>query len=417
MSGLSYSMKFILGLSPLLLAASAVTAPSGLAAPLHIRSQPGSSQAALANRAFGLELYRNIAAKPGNNFISPISLAGAFGPVAAGAQGETRLAIGRVFGFPSSDAALHPQLGGLLRSLNDDTEGARVSIANALWVAIGLPVKRSFIDVATSHYSAEVANLDFHNGAAAAARINEWVNRETKGRIPTLIEADSLDHMTALVVTNAVHFLGDWTVAFNASNTRPQPFHLSGGAVRNVPMMYGKRHVRYADVGPVQMIDLPYKGERLSMSIILPKTRDGLAAVEAQLSDKAIAGWLGELDEGQPREVHVHVPKVKVESSYQLVEPLKQMGMGIAFEPGEANFRGIAETDLFISQVVHKTFLRIDEKGTEAAAATGVEVELTSAPVIEPPTFRADHPFLLLIRDKRTGAVLFLGRIADPTAT
>ena len=410
-------MKVILAVSSLLLAAGAVTAPVTLAATIQTDPEPvPSSQVALANRGFALELYRSIASKPGNVFISPISLAGAFGPVAAGARGETRAAIGKVLGFPTNDAALHPQLGGLLQALENNSEGARVSIANALWVAEGFPVNRSFVEVATSHYSAEVANLDFRNGAAAAGRINQWVNRETKGRIPTLIDPDSLDHMTALVVTNAVHFLGDWTVPFNASNTRPQPFHVTGGATRDLPMMYGKRRVRYAEAGPVQMIDLPYKGERLSMSVILPKTRGGLAAVEAQLNDKRIGIWLAELDSAQPREVHVHLPKVKAESSYQLVEPLKQMGMAIAFRPREANFRGIADTDLFISQVVHKTFLRIDEKGTEAAAATGIEVEVTSAPVIQPPTFRADHPFLLLIRDKITGAVLFFGRIADPAA-
>jgi serpin B len=124
---------------------------------------------------------------------------------------------------------------------------------------------------------------------------------------------------------------------------------------------------------------------------------------------------LGQLDSAEPREVRVYLPKVEFRSSYQLVEPLKAMGMSIAFQPHQANFRGIADTDLFISQVVHKTFLRIDEKGTEAAAATGIEAELTSAPAVPPPTFRADHPFLVLIRDRPTGAVLFLGRIADPS--
>ena len=374
-----------------------------------------AQSAALANRAFGVSLYQRLAAEPGNVFLSPISLAGAFGPVTAGAQGETRAAIGKVLELPSDDATLHRGLGGLLRTLESDRAGARVSIANGLWLMKDFPVKPAFVALAKNSYDAEVESLDFLNAVAAAARINNWVERETGGRIPKLIEPDSLDEMTALVVTNAVHFLGDWTHPFNASNTGPQPFHLTGGTVRDVPMMYGKRYHRYSDINGVQLVELPYKGDRLSMVAILPKERGVLAAVEKSLDERRLGQWLGQLDSTQPREVRVYLPKVEFRSSYQLVEPLKAMGMSIAFQPHRANFRSIADTDLFISQVVHKTFLRIDEKGTEAAAATGIELEATSAPAVPPPTFRADHPFLVLIRDKPTGAVLFLGRIADPS--
>lgn len=413
-------MRYWLSVAPLLFGACSAPAftqsAPGNASPV----QPGAvadqaQTAALANRAFGVSLYQGLASERGNVFLSPISLAGAFGPVAAGARGVTRVAIGKVIGFPENDAVLHRDLGGLLRTLESDSAGARVSIANALWLMKGFAVKPAFFAVARNSYDADVESLDFRNGAAAAARINNWVDRETRGRIPKLIEPDSLDEMTALVVTNAVHFLGDWTHPFNASNTRPQPFHLTGGATRDVPMMFGKRHHRHAEMDGVQLLELPYKGDRLSMVAILPKERGGLAAVEKRLGGR-LGDWLGQLDSAQPQEVRVHLPKVEFRTSYQLVEPLKAMGMSIAFQPHQANFRGIADTDLFISQVVHKTFLRIDEKGTEAAAATGIEVELTSAPAVPPPTFRADHPFLILIRDNPTGAVLFLGRIADPTA-
>jgi serpin B len=374
-----------------------------------------AQQTALANRAFGLRLYRELAAEPGNIFVSPTSLAGAFGPVAAGAQGETRASIGHVLELPNDDAALHQDLGGLLRLLESDREGARISIANALWLMKGFPVKPAFVAVAKNSYDAEVESFDFRNGAAAAERINDWVDRKTKGRIPKLIEPDSLDEMTALVVTNAVHFLGDWMIPFNASNTQPQPFHLPDGTTRNVPMMFGKRFHRYAETGEVQLLELPYKGDRLSMVAILPKERPALGAMEEALDARRLGDWLRQLDAAPPTQVRVHLPKVEFRTSYQLVEPLKAMGMGIAFQPHQANFRGIGDTDLFISQVVHKTFLRIDEKGTEAAAATGIEVEVTNAPAVPPPTFRADHPFLVLIRDNSTGAALFLGRIADPS--
>lgn len=356
-----------------------------------------------------------MAAEPGNIFLSPISLAGAFGPVAAGAQGETRAAIGRVLEFSSDETTLHRNLGGLLRSLETDREGARVSIANGLWLMKGFAVNPAFVEVAKNSYDAEVESLDFRDGHAAAGRINSWVERETKGKIPELIEPDSLNEMTALVVTNAVHFLGDWMRPFNATHTRPQPFHLGGGTTRQVPMMYGKRFERYAEASDVQLLELPYKGERLSMVAILPKQHGRLAVIEKRLNDALVGEWLRQLDRSEPRQVQVHLPKVEFRTSYKLVEPLKRMGMAIAFDPQRANFRGIADTDLFISQVVHKTFLRIDEKGTEASAATGIEIEVTSAPAVPPPTFRADHPFLVLIHDKLTGAVLFLGRIADPS--
>lgn len=408
-------MKHLLALAPLLLAAPAGSATTQ-AVPNEVRAaQAGAAQqaqpVAIANRAFGVALYRRLAAEPGNVFLSPISLAGAFGPVAAGARGDTRAAIGRVLELPKADPTLHRDLGGLLRSLESDSDGARVTIANSLWLMKGYPVKPAFVAVARDNYGAEVDTLDFGNGEAAAATINNWVERETKGRIRDLIAPDSLDLLTRVVVTNAVHFLGDWTRPFNATYTRPKPFHLAGGGTRDVPMMYGKREHRMVEAGPVRLIELPYKGERLAMVAILPKKRLGLSEVEAGLTDARLGQWLTQLDAAQPSDVIVELPKVEVEASYTLNEPLKAMGMAVAFDPKRANFRGIAEGErLFISQVVHKTFLRIDEKGTEAAAATGVEIQAERSS----PEFRADHPFLVLIREKQTGAVLFMGRIADP---
>ncbi len=365
------------------------------------------------NADFGLALYKQLAGEPGNVFVSPISIAAAFGPVAAGARGETLAAIERAIRFPGGPG-LHPALGGLLRGLEREREGATLSIANALWVMTGFPLKPDFERIGRQDYGAGIEHLDFRRGAEAAARINGWVKGETRGRIPTLIDPASLDADTALVVTNAVYFLGDWTTPFNASNTREQPFHLPGGATRPVPLMYRKDPFRYFETASFQAIDLPYKDDRLAMSFFLPKARDGLSALEAELTGARLREWLDRLDRETPREVRLHLPKLRIEEDYQLVRPLTAMGMAIAFDPNRADFRGIAEADLFISQVVHKTFLRVDEKGTEAAAATGIEVELTSAPIVPPVVFRADHPFFLVIRDKPSGAVLFLGRIVSP---
>lgn len=378
-----------------------------------VAAAPARETVAQGNAAFGLALYKELAGQPGNLFVSPVSLAGAFGPVTAGARGETLAAIVRTMNFPA-ETGLHPALGGLLRDLEREGEGGTLSIANALWAMEGFPLKPEFSRIARQDYGAAIETLDFRQGAEAAARINNWVKDETRGRIPTLIDPASLDADTALVVTNAVYFLGDWTTPFNASNTREQPFHLPGGATRPVPLMYRKDPFRYFETASFQAIDLPYKDERLAMSVFLPKRRDGLPALEAELTGARLREWLARLDGETPREVRLHLPKLRIEEAYQLVGPLKAMGMGIAFDPNRADFRGIAEADLFISQVVHKTFLRIDEKGTEAAAATGIEVELTSAPIVPPVVFRADHPFFLVIRDRPGGSILFLGRIVSP---
>lgn len=374
-----------------------------------------SSSVAAGNAAFGVALYQLLAREPGNVFVSPVSLAGAFGPVVAGAQGDTRAAIAATLQFPGGGgASLHPALGGLLRDLERADEGATLSIANALWVAKDFSLKPDFGSVARDAYDAKVDTLDFARAPGPSAdRINAWVKEETRGRITKLIAADTLDEYTALIVTNAVYFLGDWAVPFNASNTVAQPFHLAGGATRAVPLMYRKGGYRYFETDDFQAIDLPYKDARLSMSILLPRAPGGLPALEAEVSAAKLGEWLGRLDREQPREVRLHLPKLKIEEDYQLVEPLRALGMGIAFTD-KADFRGIADADLAIGQVVHKSFLRIDEKGTEAAAATGVEIEVTSAPRIQPPVFRADRPFFLVIREKPSGALLFLGRIASP---
>lgn len=363
------------------------------------------------NRAFGVALYRELASKPGNLFISPISIAGAFGPVIAGAEGETRTAIARALRFPlDGGAALHPRFGGLLRELEREGDGTTLSIANALWVQQGFPIKPAFAMIAREDYRAESASLDFVRAPQdAAARINAWVGGKTRGRIPALFGPDAFDDRTKLVVTNAVYFLGDWAKPFPSPGTSQQLFYLVGGGARQVPLMSQLGQYRTFGTETFQAIDMPYKDERLSMTVFLPQARDGLPTFESGLTAERLGEWLGKLDAAQPHEIQLYLPRLQITESYELGKSLSAMGMGVAFKPSEANFRGIAEADLYISQVVHKTFVRMDEKGTEAAAATGVGMVAVSMPA----TFRADHPFFFLLRDKRSGAILFMGRIAD----
>lgn len=382
--------------------------PAAAAAPIN---PAFAGSIAEGNRAFGLALYRQLATRPGNVFISPVSIAGAFGPVIAGAEGETRTVIARALRFPADGGpSLHPELGRLLRRLERDRDGATLSIANALWVQQGFTMKPAFTRTAREDYGATSENLDFASAPdAAAARINAWVNSETRGRIPILFSPDAFTDDTRLVVTNAVYFLGDWKDQFTKSATADQPFYLLGGGARQAPLM--SRGGRYRTFGTetFQAIDLPYKDERLSMTVFLPRARQGLPAFEAGLTPEKLTGWLRQLDAAQPHQTILYLPRLEITEEYGLVKPLSAMGMGLAFTPGKANFRGIADAELVIDQVVHKTFVRMDEKGTEAAAATGAVVVQVSMP----PTFRADHPFFFLLRDKTSGAILFMGRIAE----
>lgn len=377
----------------------------------------GELAIAKGNRAFAVSLYKQLAAKPGNVFISPISIAGAFGPMAAGARGQTRAEIGKVLHFPAGDKVLNDSLGGILRTLESDGAGHQVSIANALWASGNAAIKPAFVDMAKRSYDAEVEPLSFGDSAAAAARINTWVDRKTDGRIPKLFEPDAFDPDTMLVVTNAVYFLGDWKVSFDPSRTRSQPFYLADGTKRNVPMMSaGRIRAIYLGAGEahqpadaVELAELPYKGERLSMVIILPQELDGLPAVEAGLTADKLDKWLARIDSAKPSlQDELQLPRMQFDSSYDLVDPLKALGMKVPFSI--ANFTGMSDKGLKISDVVHKTFVKVDEKGTEAAAATGIVVT-TERDHWE---FRANHPFLFLIRDKPTGAILFMGRFAEP---
>jgi serpin B len=386
--------------------------------PATTRAQPtieGPEQS-IAERAnqFGLDLYRQVGRREGSVMISPISLYGAFGPVVAGARGETRKAIVRALRLLDTGPSLNSDVGSLLGDLERQESGTTLRIANAQWVQQGFKLDPSFVATVRRDYRATIEPVDFKGQPdAAVARINAWVSERTAQRIPTMISRDAVNDRTRMIVTNAVYFLGDWAMPFNASSTSQQPFTLLSGAKLNVLLMSQRARFRYLETGGFQMIDIPYRDARLSMTVLLPKLRGDLRSLEEQLTDTRLAEWLRQLDAAEPQTVRLHLPKLEMTANYDLEQPLTALGMGIAFR-GQADLRGIADADLQIAKVVHKTFLRIDEKGTEAAAATGVQIEVTSMPAVQPPTLRADHPFIVLIRDHRTQAIVFMGRIEEP---
>jgi serpin B len=263
------------------------------------------------------------------------------------------------------------------------------------------------------YYGASITPVDYKKAnEEARTRINEWVEKKTEEKITDLIKPDVLTPLTRLVLVNAIYFKGNWARQFKQSLTHDAPFYLTPGKPVPVPFMTQEGTLRYGEEGGLQILELPYEGNDLAMLIILPRRVDGLAELEKALTPENLNQWIRRLRE---QKIEVFVPKFKLASAFSLNETLVAMGMRDAFDQTKANFAGMDGTTLlYISAALHQAVVEVNEEGTEAAAATGIVMGLKSVP--EPPTtFRADHPFIFLIRDNKTGSILFMGRVVDPT--
>jgi serpin B len=372
---------------------------------------------ARATNAFAVDLYAKLADRDGNLFFSPYSISTALAMTYAGARGETERQMAEVLHFAMGQEELHPALSGFVDDLNARAEkaGVEFSVANALWGQKGYAFRDEFLDLVRANYGAGLREVDFA-GATEAARhaINDWTERETRGRIADLIGPGILDELTRLVLTNAIYFKGAWAVPFRKRATRDAPFTLLGGEKAQVRMMHGTASFLYGEARGLQMLELAYVGGERSMVVLLPRKLDGLPGLEESLTREKLAKWLGI---PRRRKVRVFLPRFKTACRFRLDETLKSMGMTDAFVYRVADFSGMTDKEaLFVQAVLHKAFADVNEEGTEAAAATAVAVapyKLTKPPP-PPPVFRADHPFLFLIRDRRTGAILFMGRVTNP---
>jgi serpin B len=330
----------------------------------------------------------------------------------AGARGKTLDEMTAVLHLPEQKK-LHPALGALIEEANSGgkRKGYQLSVANALWGQVGRDFEPAFLALNRRHYGAGFQQVDFKRSPEVAREtINAWVEKQTQDRIKGLIKPGVLDKMTRLVLTNAVYFKGDWSRPFPKSGTQNGPFHLAPGRSVNVPLMVQDERLGYTEDASVQVLGLPYKGNDLDMVLILPRAPNGLAAVEATLTPEKLQGWLAAL---RGRKVQATVPRFKLSSEFDLRTTLGEMGMHDAFGRA-ADFSGMDGTrELMLGAVLHKAFVEVNEQGTVAAAATAVQVRL-KAHVPNQTVFRADHPFLFLIRDFRSGSILFLGRVSDP---
>ncbi len=380
-----------------------------------IPSPVSSADSARSVNEFGLQLYHELGARPGNLFFSPYSVAAAVSMVQAGAAGTTQAEIAKALHSPADP---HGAMRELAASLKEADKDVKLNIANALWGQAGTQFGPDFLETAKRDYAGGFRTADFKKNAAKETdRINAWVTEQTKDRIKQLIGPDMLDASTRLVLTNAIYFKAAWRDQFDKHLTKPGPFHRDEGEVGARMMRQVERYGYYAD-DSLQALDLPYTGGRMSMLVLLPKKRGGLAALEKTLSAAALADVAGKLKE---QKVDATLPRFKLEDEFGLNEALKALGMTSAFDAKKADFRPMCpscypDEPLYISAAVHKAFVAVDEEGTEAAAATAMVMATGSAMVKEapPPVFVADHPFFFAVRDRKTGAVLFAGRLVSP---
>ncbi len=376
-----------------------------------------------ANNQFAFELYSRIGAPNQNLLFSPYGISSALAITYEGAREETADEIKQVFHFPKEDSARRPAFARLYNLINAPTGDYQLSTANALWIEDTYPLLQEYVRVASEYYAARATNLDFiRNAESSRVTINNWVEAHTNDKIKNLIPQGAVDPMTRLVITNAVYFKGKWALEFDPKNTHEEDFQvMPSDPIKSSPdyvkaqmmHLYGENAIfNYTENYDLQAIELNYEGGEVSMLILLPK---GLSTggIESYLEPGKLARLRDQMKTEKLGEVAI--PRFNFETQYELDSELSAMGMPIAFSPGNADFSGMDGTkDLYISKVIHKAFIEVNEEGTEAAAATAVIMALTSMP--EHKTFRADHPFVFVIQEKKTGAVLFLGRVADPTA-
>jgi serpin B len=367
-----------------------------------------------ANNRFALDLYGRLRDRPGNLFMSPYSLSTALAMTYAGARGDTAGQMAATLHLSLPTGTLHAAVAALERQIKAGAgRPYKLSVANALWGQEGEHFLPDFLRLLAENYGAGLRQVDFRSVEQARRTINSWVEEQTGGKIKNLLQPAHLSPNTSLVLTNAIYFKGDWASPFPKAATKDEPFTVTEDKRVPVSMMHRIGRLNYLDGGDFHALELPYAGNDLSMVIVLPKKVDGLARLEESLTSEKLSASLAKLG---PRRVEVALPRFRVEAGFELAKVLPAMGMPLAFTRS-ADFSGIdGKRELFISAVIHKAFVDVNEEGTEAAAATAVVIARPSAvvrpePVVE---FRADHPFAFLIRHNRSGSILFLGRVTNP---
>lgn len=374
----------------------------------------GIQEVVYANNKFALDLYSQLnKSEKGNLFYSPYSISVALAMTYEGAKGQTANEMKSVFHFPESNI-LRPNFAAIYNDINAGAKNYELKTGNALWVQQDFPLLSDFTSTVEKYYGGKAVNLDFvKENEKSRQTINSFIEQQTNNKIKDLIPAGVLDTMTRLVLTNAIYFKGTWQWEFDTSDTYNEDFRITPNNTVKVPMMNmhpKKANFNYADTGDAQILELPYKGDKISMLIILPKK--DIASIEFSLTANKLNEYKSQMKETELDSISL--PKFEFDAKYFMKDTLSALGMPTAFSATTADFSGMTGIkNLYIGDVIHQAYVKVDEKGTEAAGATAVPMQLNA--IMPSNIFRADHPFIFAIQDKDTGNILFLGRVIDPT--
>ena len=418
--------------APLPLVGASLTSPSA-SAPEALRLAPTQSAVTPAapvtplsaaepwglagsSNAFGFDLYAKVRAQTGNLALSPFSISTALMITWAGARGETAAQMRQVLHLVGTTEQVLDLAGKLATSYQNPGPQITLRLANRLFGEKTLGFRQAYIDDVSRAFPAPLEPLDFkHAAELGRQRMNLWVAKVTEDRIKDLIPLGSVGSHTRLVVANATYFLGDWKDQFAELRTAPAAFRTSSSKSVDVPTMHRKHRFGFTETDGVMLLEMPYQGDPLAMTLVLPVDLDGLDAVEARLSLATVDQWIATL---AVRQVDVALPRFTMNSGVLMLDgALEALGMPFAFDPDKADFGGLAEssTGLCVSHVYDKAFIKIDEKGTKPPAKTTLDMWRGDGFPPKPNEFHADHPFLFFIRDVRSGLILFMGRVSDPT--
>ncbi|MGC8777912.1 MAG: serpin family protein [Candidatus Caldatribacteriaceae bacterium] len=361
---------------------------------------------------FGLSLLRELwEVKEQNLFLSPPGIEMALSAAALGARGKTQEEMLAVLGLSGmSITEIAEENSSLSRMLNMANAKVEVRTAHSLWARAGIPFYEDFLSQVRQYYQATVESVDFAD-PGTLSRINQWVKQATHAKIDQILSR--IPQNAILILLNAIYFKGKWLYTFDPQNTQSLPFYPLSGGSKNLPTMWQKGKFRYTENGTLQAIQLPYGDTRFSMYIVLPKVPSGIGDLLRSLDTESLKNLIDTMAE---RKGEVYLPRFRITFEETLNEVLKSLGMREAFDPDNADFSGMLPIPpvAFVSEVKHKSVLEVNEEGTEAAAATSVTISLTAALPEEPFLMRVDHPFLLAIRDERSGLFLFIGVVTDP---
>ena len=377
-------------------------------------TQSGIQQVVDANNQFAFELYSELdKAENSNIFYSPYSISSAIAMTYEGAKGQTANEMNSVFHFPESNI-LRPNFAAIYNGINKKTKAYELRTGNALWVQHDYPFLEDYTSRVEKYYGGKASNLDFIKETEKSRQtINSFIEEQTNNKIKDLIPSGALTPIMRLVLTNAIYFKGTWEWEFDKSDTREQDFKITPTNIVKTPMMFmdnDKAEFNYADIGDLQILELPYKGEEISMLILLPT--ENLGVIEPSLTAEKLKEWKNQMNEFKLDAIYL--PKFEFDTKYFMKDTLSAMGMPTPFTWPGADFSGMDGTEmLYIDKVIHQAYVKVDEKGTEAAAATAIMVGFGSAGPRN--VFRADHPFIFIIQERETGNILFLGRVVDPT--